>query len=74
MSNILCIDIGNTQMVFGLYQQAERVSDWRLSSSAQITSDELSWQLHGMFAQFKHDPKAIDGIMVASVCLIWIAS
>ncbi|MDX8396786.1 MAG: type III pantothenate kinase [Mariprofundaceae bacterium] len=67
MSQILCIDVGNTQMVFGLYQQGKLTANWRLSSSAQITSDELSWQLYGMFSQFKHQPESIDGIMVASV-------
>ncbi len=63
----LCIDVGNTQMVFGLYHGATLKAHWRLSSNHQLTSDELSWQLFGMFSQFEHDPKALDGIMVASV-------
>jgi type III pantothenate kinase len=67
MSRFLCIDIGNTQMVFGLYHDDKLVSHWRLSSGTHITSDELSWQLYGMFSQFHHEPKSIDGIMVASV-------
>jgi len=67
MSNLLCIDVGNTQMVFGLFQNGKLTCHWRLSSSAHITSDELSWQLHGMFTQFHHNPKAMHGIMIASV-------
>jgi len=67
MSNYLCIDVGNTQIMFGLYQNDHLCSHWRLSSSAHVTSDELSWQLYGMFAQFEYQPKGIDGIMVASV-------
>ena len=67
MSNILCIDVGNTQIVFGLYQDNQLTCHWRLSSSSHATSDELSWQLNGMFTQFNHDPKAMDGIMIASV-------
>jgi len=67
MSNLLCIDVGNTQMVFGLFQNGKLTCHWRLSSSTHITSDELSWQLHGMFTQFHHDPKAMHGIMIASV-------
>jgi len=63
----LCIDVGNTQMVFGLYHHGELCAHWRLSSNQQLTSDELSWQLFGMFSQFEHEPKALDGIMVASV-------
>jgi len=67
MSKLLCIDVGNTQIVFGLYHESQLICHWRLSSSSHTTSDELSWQLHGMFSQFEHDPKAIDGIMIASV-------
>jgi len=54
-------------MVFGLYHGETLSAHWRLSSNHQLTSDELSWQLFGMFSQFEHDPKALDGIMVASV-------
>jgi len=67
MNKLLCIDVGNTQLVFGLYEDAKLILHWRLSTSNHITSDELSWQLYGMFSQFKHDPKSIDGIMIASV-------
>ncbi|MDX8388089.1 MAG: type III pantothenate kinase [Ghiorsea sp.] len=63
----LTIDVGNTQMVFGLYEYDKLCAHWRLSSNQQLTSDELSWQLFGMFSQFNHEPKSLDGIMVASV-------
>jgi len=70
MSNqkrFLTVDVGNTQMVFGLYDGDDLCAHWRLSSNHQLTSDELSWQLFGMFSQFGHDPKNLNGIMIASV-------
>lgn len=70
MSNnqkFLTVDVGNTQMVFGLYHDDELCAHWRLSSHHQLTSDELSWQLFGMFSQFEHNPKDLHGIMIASV-------
>jgi len=67
MKRFLVVDIGNTQMVFGLFEGEKLCSHWRLSSSHSLTSDELAWQLHGMFEQFGHQPKQIDGIMAASV-------
>jgi len=67
MKRFLVVDIGNTQMVFGLFEGEQLCSHWRLSSSHSLTSDELAWQLHGMFEQFGHQPKQIDGIMAASV-------
>lgn len=67
MKRFLAVDIGNTQMVFGLFEGEKLCSHWRLSSNHSLTSDELAWQLHGMFEQFGHQPKNIDGIMAASV-------
>ena len=64
---LLCIDIGNTQIVFGLFQREKLISHWRLSSHTHATSDELTWQLDGMFAQFQCAAQDIDGIMIASV-------
>ncbi|ATX82425.1 type III pantothenate kinase [Mariprofundus ferrinatatus] len=64
---LLVADIGNTQMVFGLYEGQELLTHWRLSSQRQMTPDELAWQLHGMFEQSGQAASDIDGILVASV-------
>jgi len=64
---LLVADIGNTQMVFGLFKGEELVTDWRLSSERQLTADELAWQLHGMFEQSGYSAAQVAGIMVASV-------
>jgi len=64
---ILVADIGNTQMVFGLFAGEELLTHWRLSSERQLTSDELAWQLHGMFEQLGQAADQVSGIMVASV-------
>jgi len=66
-ARFLTIDVGNTQMVFGLYEGETLCAHWRLSSNHQLTSDELSWQMFGLFSQFGHDPKNLHGIMIASV-------
>lgn len=64
---LLVADIGNTQMVFGLYEDERLLSNWSLSSSRQLTPDELAWQLHGMFEQSGQAADNIDGILIASV-------
>jgi len=64
---LLVADIGNTQMVFGLYEGNQLLAHWRLSSERQLTSDELAWQMHGMFEQSGQQADNIDGIMIASV-------
>jgi len=65
--NFLCVDVGNTHMVFGLYRQGELQMDWRLSSQREMTSDELAWQLYGLFTRINFPVADIDGIMIASV-------
>jgi len=67
MKRHLVIDVGNTQMVFGLYEGEKLLSHWRLSSGKQLTADELGWNIYGMFSQFGHEPKQLAGIMAASV-------
>ncbi len=64
---LLVADIGNTQMVFGLFEGERLITHWRLSSERQLTSDELAWQLHGMFEQSGQPADQIHGIMAASV-------
>jgi len=64
---LLVADIGNTQMVFGLFEGERLITHWRLSSERQLTSDELAWQLHGMFEQSDQPADRVGGIMVASV-------
>jgi len=66
-ARLLTVDIGNTQMVFGLFEADTLITHWRLSSQRQLTSDELAWQLHGMFAQSGQAADQVNGIMVASV-------
>jgi len=64
---LLLADIGNTQMVFGLYTGDTLLAHWRLSSERNLTPDELAWQLHGMFEQSGYSADDIEGILVASV-------
>ncbi|MDX8389216.1 MAG: type III pantothenate kinase [Mariprofundaceae bacterium] len=64
---ILVVDVGNTQMVFGLYLHDVLQWEWRLSSRQQLTSDEFALQLEGMFNHHGHDHATVSGIMVASV-------
>ena len=39
---LLCIDVGNTQMVIGLFDGQELMDHWRIATVAERTSDELA--------------------------------
>lgn len=70
---LLAIDIGNTNMVLGLYQRASAdgppalVHHWRMTTPLRQTIDELRMTLGALFAMDKVDTTAITGVAIASV-------
>jgi type III pantothenate kinase len=63
-SNILVVDLGNTNLVLGVYRGADLVSSWRLATARERTADE-----YGILArQLVGDLHAkLEGAIVASV-------
>lgn len=64
---ILTMDIGNTNIKIAVFEGAEMVHYWRLSTTRKYTSDEMGVMIHQMFAHEKLDIKKIEGIMLSSV-------
>src|SRR5262245_65818151 len=58
---LLAVDVGNTQTVFGLFDDGELIEHWRVATEAQRTGDELG-ALVGRFI----DLDSIDGICLSS--------
>lgn len=70
---LLAIEVGNTNMVLGLYclatpdQPAALMHSWRLATPLQQTPDELRIAMHGLFTLNGIDIKSVDGVAVSSV-------
>ncbi len=70
---LLAIDVGNTNMVLGLYRAAagdaprQLLHAWRIGTPLRRTRDELIVDLRGLFAMRAVDPSGIDGVAIASV-------
>ncbi len=64
---LLCIDIGNTNITLGLYEQDTLGPHWRLSTDHGRMPDEFAMQLIGLFNFAGLNPLDIDGIALASV-------
>ncbi len=70
---LLAIEVGNTNMVLGLYQlatpqqSAELLHSWRLATPLHQTSDELRIALHGLLAMNGIGSKSITGVAISSV-------
>jgi type III pantothenate kinase len=64
---LLCIDVGNTQMVIGLFDGPRLADHWRIATVAERTSDELALMIQQFlgFHGFAFD-EAVTGVAIAS--------
>lgn len=64
---LLAIDLGNTNLTFGLFDGDRLVHDWRLATRRDSMPDELGISMLQLIRQEGIDPKAVDAVVVASV-------
>ncbi|MCB6364748.1 type III pantothenate kinase [Intestinibacillus massiliensis] len=64
---LLAIDVGNTNMVFGLYEGETLCGSFRISTNAGRTSDELGMQILQYYNFKGLDPKKTDAVIIGSV-------
>jgi type III pantothenate kinase len=64
---LLCVDIGNTNIVMGVYRGDELLTHWRVSTDHQKMPDEYGILLVDLMRARGVDPADIDGVIVASV-------
>ena len=64
---ILTLDIGNTNIKTALFDGAELVKYWRLSTNITNTSDEYGITIMNLFRHEGVDPKDVEGIVMSSV-------
>lgn len=64
---LLTIDVGNTNMVFGLFSGSELVGNFRLRTTSDVTSDEIGILACEYFSRFGFEPSDVEDVMIASV-------
>ncbi len=64
---LLVIDVGNTNIVFGVYKGDELLYDWRISTEKNRTSDEYGLLFEQIFRYNKLDPKEVENVIISSV-------
>lgn len=64
---LFTLDIGNTNIKTALFDGAEMVHYWRLSTTRKYTSDELGVMITQLFDHEKLDRSRVDGIILSSV-------
>jgi type III pantothenate kinase len=64
---ILVFDVGNTNMVIGVFDQEKLLTHWRIRTDVQRTADEYGIMLHGLFLYHKLQDENINAIIISSV-------
>ncbi|MDD6024577.1 MAG: type III pantothenate kinase [Oscillospiraceae bacterium] len=64
---LLTIDIGNTNMVFGIFQEEKMVGSFRLSTKSTATSDEIGILAVAYFERFGYKTEDVKACIIASV-------
>ena len=64
---LLAIDVGNTNIVLGVFDGATLVQSWRLQTLRERTSDELGLLVEGLFAHSRIERVQIHGVILGSV-------
>jgi type III pantothenate kinase len=70
---LLAIDVGNTNMVMGIYRPATadtpsaQTQSWRIATPVRQTIDEVRMAIHALFALDGLDTASITGVAISSV-------
>ena len=64
---LLTIDIGNTNMVFGIYKGEDMLGSFRLSTNSTATSDELGILAVSYFERFGYRTEDLKACIIGSV-------
>jgi len=64
---LLCIDVGNTNIVLGIFQDDAMLTHWRIRTERDMTSDELGILINSLFVPAQLDTNDIRAIIVSCV-------
>ena len=64
---LLALDIGNSQIVCGVFEKDTLVADWRLSTDHGKTADEYGMTIRSLLRFAKIEPANLEGCIMSSV-------
>lgn len=64
---LLVIDVGNTNIVLGVYEGETLVNCWRMATGGNRTADETGIFIHGLFDASGVDAKKVKAAIISSV-------
>jgi type III pantothenate kinase len=64
---LLAIDVGNTNIVLGVFEGTTLMHGWRLATMRERTADEMGLLVSELLERAGIKPAAVDGVVMASV-------
>ena len=64
---LLAIDVGNTNIVIGVFRGETLIHSWRLATLRERTSDEMGVIITGLCDRYEIRQRDVDGIVIGSV-------
>lgn len=64
---ILVVDVGNTNIVLGIYEGKQLLHNWRLSTNRSATTDEYGMMMVNLFRHAEIRLEQVEGIIISSV-------
>ena len=64
---LLALDVGNTNVTIGVFEDRRLIANWRLQTVHEQTSDEWGILLRNLFSFSSLDLARVDGVIIASV-------
>lgn len=64
---ILVVDVGNTNIVLGIYEEKKLLHHWRLSTNRSATVDEYGIMVHNLFRFADISEDRIEAVVISSV-------
>lgn len=64
---LLVFDVGNTNIVIGIYERDKLITNWRLSTKEEKTSDEYGIIMINLFEKANLDYKSVKNVIMSSV-------
>ena len=64
---LLAVDVGNTNVTFGLFDGERLAADWRVTSHRERTADEMAVELRDLFALKGLELASVSGVVISSV-------
>src|SRR6478752_7501539 len=61
------MDVGNTNVVLGIYRGKELLHHWRLSTNRSATVDEYGMSIYNLFQYAQIRLQQVEGVIISSV-------